>query len=363
MAFGPNSFNDPLYAQLALAAEQKFGLPTGILDAVRTIGERSNANQVSPAGARTVYQFIPATRQGFIKRYGIDPWSGPEAATEAAAIHLRDDYKRTGSWDEAIARYNGGQHPGSAAHAYASKVGDFDNGDTNMALGQSRYPQPYYGADPLAPLPDANAALAPEPVQQTVPIGGPGMSVAVPAASPVASRKRGGILGALESIFMPDPDSRWAGALRDGLTNAKESQQNYREQQAAKALDLATANAKLKQMLTKGEFQVVGNNVFHIPADGSPPEMISGPSATDDKVKLIDMWNQRHAANPNDPTLHLLEGLILGGANVPEVIAGKNAEAEKIARIRAGATTEAAKIRGAQTNPQVVVPNGWSVVK
>jgi hypothetical protein len=331
VAAAPLSYRDPLYEQLAQTAEAKFGLPSGILGAIRTRGERSNANQVSGAKARTVYQFIPSTRQGFIKEYGIDPWSGPEAATNAAAIHLRDDFRRTGSWDEAIARYHGGQHPRSASRAYARRVGDFDNGDTNMALGQSIFPAPYYGGrDPLAPL-------APEPIQQTAPVlADAGPSVPVPAASPSVSRKRGGILGALESVFMPDPGSRWAGALRDGLVNAKESQQNYLEGQTSKQIALETANAKLKQMMRSGEFQVVGNNVFHTRPDGSY-EMISPPQNASEHERLIDQWR---ALPDGDPAKDLIHQLLLG-SNSPEVLQNK----EDTARIRAGATTKSAQIR------------------
>jgi hypothetical protein len=210
------------------------------------------------------------------------------------------------------------------------------------AMPQSRYPVTINGFDPLAP----------EPQTMPVPMANSAApSMSVPAASPVAAKKRGGILGALESVFMPDPGSQWAGALRDGLFNAKESQRNYQESQAKKYLDLELANQKLTDMQRKGEYTVVGNNVFHslpgsqVGPDGKPYEMISGPSATDDKTKLIDLWNARHAANPQDPTLPLIEGLILGGANTPEAMASKQSNAEKIARIRAGATTGAATIR------------------
>jgi hypothetical protein len=99
----------------------------------------------------------------------------------------------------------------------------------------------------------------PVPIRRTAQLP----SVNVPAASPVASKKRGGILGALESVFMPDPSSRWAGALRDGLFNAKESQQNYKKAKLVRCLILELANQKLKQLQQHGEYQVVGNNVFH----------------------------------------------------------------------------------------------------
>lgn len=346
MAAAALSYTDPSYDALASAAEQKYNLPAGILNAIRTLGERSNADQVSPAGARTVYQFIPATRQGFIKNYGIDPWSSPEAATEAAAIHLRDDYKRTGSWDEAIARYNGGQHPSPAAYRYQAKVGDFDNsGATNMAVNPSLYPV-VNGVDPLAP----------EPPPQPVPTAAPSPSVNVPSASPVVAKKRGGILGALESVFMPDPASQWAGALRDGLTNAKESQQNYLAQQQAKALDLATANVKLQRMIKQGEFQVVGNNVFHTKPDGTY-EMITPPQTPTEHESLIAQWK---SLPDGDPAKRLIERLLLG-ANSDETLAN----AQNIARTRGAATIGAARIRGpsaAQVNLLPPLPPGAKVI-
>jgi len=347
----PESYADPLYSQLARAAEQKLGLPAGILDAIRMRGERSNADQISPAGARTPYQFIPSTRQGFINKFGIDPWSNADAATNAAGLHILDDYKRTGSWNEAIARYNGGQHPGRVARAYAKKVGDFDAIDTS---------KPYYaGADDMAlnpslyPVVNGVDPLAPEPMQQAAPVlADAGPSVSVPAASPAVAKKRGGILGALSNIFMPDPGSLWAGALRDGLTNARESQQLYQEQQAQKAVDLATANVKLKRMIQQGEFQIVGNNVFHTKPDGTY-EMIEPPQTASEYERLINQWK---SLPDGDPAKSLIERLLLGSQSDEA-----QANARTVAQMRANATTGAAKIRAnaAQTTKTQNPPTGF----
>lgn len=351
----PSSFRDPLYEQLARATETKLGLPRGILDAIRTRGERSNADQISSAGARGPYQFIPSTRQGFIKQYGIDPWSSADTQTEAAGLHIRDDHRRTGSWDEAIARYHGGQRPPPASYRYQARVGDFDNIDTSKPyytgadeMPQSRYPV-VNGVDPLAPERPAMPA----------PLPGPAPSTNVAAASPAASHKRGGILGALESVFMPDPGSRWAGALRDGMFNAKESQMNYLESQATKQLDLATANEKLKRLRTQGEFQIVGNNVFHIKPDGSH-ELITPPTTPTEHERLIDRWR---TLDESDPAKKLIYQMLLG-ANNPDTVAARSAENEKIARIRAGATTGSATIRANAANRALPpLPPGFSVVK
>jgi hypothetical protein len=328
----PNRFNDPLYSQLAKTVEQALGLPTGILDAVRVRGERSNADQVSSAGARGPYQFIPPTRRGFIKQYGLDPWHDAGQATEAAGRHLLDDYKRTGSWNEAIARYNGGQRPPRSSYAnYAAQVGDFDGGK-EVPLGQSRYPMdPYYG-DPLAALPPN----APEPVKDVIPLpSDPGPSAPVAAGAPAVAHKRGGILGALESVFMPDPGSRWAAALRGGLFDAKANQQDYLQHQQMNDINTQAAQAKLKALLTKGEYQIVGNNVFHIPADGGKPEILTPPTTPSETERLIEHWK-----SATGPEKRIIESILLK-TNSPDALASR----ERIAQSRAGATVQSARIR------------------
>ena len=106
--------------------EQEYGLPRGLMAGIRTRGERSNADQVSEAGARSVYQFIPATRRLFMQRYGIDAWAGPEQAARAAALHLLESYRRHGDWNRAITEYHGGPNPrnwGPRTRAYSRRVG------------------------------------------------------------------------------------------------------------------------------------------------------------------------------------------------------------------------------------------------
>lgn len=95
-ATGFNDYRSSAYEPLEAAAEQKYGLPHGILKSIRVNGERSNSDQVSPTGAKSVYQFVPGTRRRFLKTYGVDAWSGPQGAVEAAALHLRDSMKRNG---------------------------------------------------------------------------------------------------------------------------------------------------------------------------------------------------------------------------------------------------------------------------
>lgn len=81
------SFRDPGYDQLeqSLAPDM-----AGFLRTIRVNGERSNADQVSSAGARSVYQIIPETRARIIKQAGFDPWASPQNAVRGAAIVAKD---------------------------------------------------------------------------------------------------------------------------------------------------------------------------------------------------------------------------------------------------------------------------------
>lgn len=122
----PNSYKDPFWTDLATATEAKLGLPEGLLAAVVTKGERSNADQVSEAGARTPFQIIPATRKAAIDKYGIDPYISPENAAEVAGLLLKESLTRNkGDAATAVAEYHGGTNPanwGPRTKAYVARV-------------------------------------------------------------------------------------------------------------------------------------------------------------------------------------------------------------------------------------------------
>jgi len=126
MASAPNSYKDPYWTQLASVTEQKLGLPEGILGAIVTKGERSNADQVSEAAAKTPFQIIPATRDAAVKKYGIDPYLSPENAAEVAGLLLKDSLKRNdGDVSSAVAEYHGGTDRanwGPRTKAYVARV-------------------------------------------------------------------------------------------------------------------------------------------------------------------------------------------------------------------------------------------------
>lgn len=123
-----DSYRSPAYEPVEARLERQYGLPRGIMAAIRTRGERSNADQVSEDGARSVYQVIPQTRAGILQQYGVDAYATPEASARAAALVLRDSFRRTGDWNQAVLEYHGGTNPqnwGPRTRAYGQRVRGF----------------------------------------------------------------------------------------------------------------------------------------------------------------------------------------------------------------------------------------------
>ncbi len=133
------SYKDPIYDAIEAKLEKKYGLPAGGMRDIRTKGERSNANQVSPVGARTVYQIMPTTRDLFRNKYKVDAFASKEAAAEVAALHLRDSMKRNnGSFRLAVREYHGGtdrKQWGPVNRAYDQRV----NGGATPDKAGGRY--------------------------------------------------------------------------------------------------------------------------------------------------------------------------------------------------------------------------------
>lgn len=123
---GPIKFSDPYWARLADQVEAKLELPAGLLNRIVTLGERSNADQVSEKGARSPFQIIPATRAAAIKKYGIDPYLSDENAAEVAGNLLKDSLDRNGGKEaEAVGEYIGGvdrANWGPVTRAYIGRV-------------------------------------------------------------------------------------------------------------------------------------------------------------------------------------------------------------------------------------------------
>jgi len=122
----PKSYKDPFWSDLAAGTEQKLGLPSGLLKSVLLYGERSNADQVSEAGARTPFQIIPSTRKDVLDKYGVDAYLSPQNASEAAGLLLKESLQRKkGDIKLAVAEYHGGTNPanwGPRTKSYIERV-------------------------------------------------------------------------------------------------------------------------------------------------------------------------------------------------------------------------------------------------
>lgn len=98
------TYDDPRLDEFTSVVEQRYGLPAGLLLAVKNAGERSNSWQVSPAGAKGVMQFIDSTRKAYQHDY-----SNPFASIDASGQYFKDLMERyNGNVRAALTEYNGG---------------------------------------------------------------------------------------------------------------------------------------------------------------------------------------------------------------------------------------------------------------
>lgn len=131
-----------IYAGAIADAENRYGIPTGMLERLLYQESRYRADiisgaKTSPAGAQGIAQFMPATAA----EMGINPLD-PFASIDAAGAYLARLYRMFGNWTQALAAYNWGmgnvQRRG-LANAPAETVAYYSNilGDVNSAYGTS----------------------------------------------------------------------------------------------------------------------------------------------------------------------------------------------------------------------------------
>ncbi|RQW44268.1 lytic transglycosylase domain-containing protein [Novosphingobium sp. LASN5T] len=108
---GPSDFRRASYLPHIYAAEAKYSLPAGLLDALVWTESRYNPFAVSPAGAAGLGQLMPATA----KELGVFNRFDPMANIFGAARYLRQMLDRFGVVHLAVAAYNAG--PGAVERA------------------------------------------------------------------------------------------------------------------------------------------------------------------------------------------------------------------------------------------------------
>ena len=91
--------------QLLASLEDKYQLPSGLLNAVMKQESGGNVNAISPKGAKGAFQFMDATA----KQYGVDPHDLNSSADGAARMYSDLLKAHNGDLDKALASYNYGQ--------------------------------------------------------------------------------------------------------------------------------------------------------------------------------------------------------------------------------------------------------------
>ena len=143
---GGRTYKDPYYDNTDAIDSKQTGVTLNILRAIRLAGERSNENQISSAGARGVYQFIPSVRNSVLKKYGVDAWN-PSQASLAAAYLLKENADRNkGDYIAAVREYHGGTNRknwGPVNRDYINRVTNFTGNNNSNVNFQTNYNPQY----------------------------------------------------------------------------------------------------------------------------------------------------------------------------------------------------------------------------
>ncbi len=120
----------------------------------------------SPADAVGLWQFIESTGRasGLRIDWWVDERLDPEAATRAAARHLKELFARFGDWDLSLAAYNAGA--GGVGRALTSRgvEGFWDLSDAGGLRAETRrYVPKFYAAVRIAQDPEAHGVALPGP--------------------------------------------------------------------------------------------------------------------------------------------------------------------------------------------------------
>lgn len=142
---------DPLFA----AAEQKYGLPPGILAATARVESSLNPAAVSDAGAQGLMQLLPSTAKGL----GVNPRDPAQAIDGAGRLWQQNLSATGGDIDRAAMMYHGGtdtKNWGPKTQAYPGKLA--------AALGPAQSSQG--GGDPIEAALSGNAPQAAQSPQE-----------------------------------------------------------------------------------------------------------------------------------------------------------------------------------------------------
>ncbi|TXH45950.1 MAG: hypothetical protein E6Q97_30605 [Desulfurellales bacterium] len=236
---------------------------------------------------------------------------------------------------------------------------------------KARHPELFAHGEQLPDNPDwvqpvdpvmAATQQAQQPSMPTMPSAAPQASApTMPSAVPAvpAQKKSHGLLGILKSIFAPSSDSWLYAALNNprGMWGASGAREEFARQRALNDINLQTAQQKLETLRSKGEYQIVGNNVLHVKPDGTT-EFITPPQAGETE-RLIDRWHSM----PPGPERDLVEQAIRGFQYSGTYMGRKTQSAVEVARTRGAEARKTKSISSGGSATKGDVPAGWAVVK
>lgn len=112
-------------------------------------------------------------------------------------------------------------------------------------------------------------------------------------------KRKGGVLGALESIFAPEPGSFMHSAYNNTVWNAKAGQQKWKDAQVKDALE----RQRQERELEMGKIQLTPRgDVIRIKPDGSGVDELYRPTPQPGEMeRLIEQW--RATTNPDERQL------------------------------------------------------------
>jgi len=361
----PTSFKDPFYANLTGKTEKKLGLPAGLLSAIVIHGERSNADQVSDKGARSVFQIIPSTRKAALDKYGIDAYLSPENAAEVAGRLLKDSLDRNqGDVEQAVREYHGGISPknwGPVNNAYAgrvlkaydtTKLDELSKGFSNFLAANPAQPAtPETSTQPAAPAPGNDAlsqGFAQFLAQQQQPISG---AAAIPEAVP----------GARASLAQPAAPAANPGLI-DQLIGAGETGLTLATGATGGALGaLGGLAGGLAGAIANGELgtQQGVSNIGEAAAQGAQA-LTYAPRTQAGQQQTAALGEVLNAATPVLPLTAELGAIGQGAGQAAR--AAQDATANSVARIRQVAPQIAERVqRTLSLNPEPAQAAGGSV--
>jgi hypothetical protein len=167
------------YGTAMAAAEQRYGLPSGLLARVAKVESGFNPQAISSAGARGIMQLLPSSFPGVAvgKDANVD--------IDVAGRYLSGLIKQFGSVEAGLQAYNVG--PAAYAHYLAHDINPKTGKPYALPLETQRYPQNVLGPaalpNPLYPNPTALDAARAQPTPSIVSSAPPIASLAAPGKS------------------------------------------------------------------------------------------------------------------------------------------------------------------------------------